>query len=147
MQVPPLGYAVYQSAGGPGAPVNGTCVDKEGEACNRWAIDGECGRNALYMLQNCARSCGHCHSAASPQLRAGDTADPHAAAPSSDCTTAGTVAGSMRCLLTEHYTESITSVYHTRMVFNNTTNATELVVTTSESRVSTLSGSTVRFGS
>lgn len=41
-----------------------SCADKEEHAasCAQWAEIGECWRNADFMLQNCASSCGMCSS-------------------------------------------------------------------------------------
>ena len=42
---------------------NHTCADED-ESCAQWARDGECGKNAAFMTQQCAASCGTCGEAA-----------------------------------------------------------------------------------
>ena len=40
---------------------NAVCFDEGGEACATWAKEGECRRNAAFMLAACQRSCGMCN--------------------------------------------------------------------------------------
>ena len=42
---------------------NHTCADED-ESCAQWARDGECRKNAAFMTQQCAASCGTCGEAA-----------------------------------------------------------------------------------
>lgn len=46
-----------------GAPVvasDAACDDDDPTNCPRWALNGECGNNPVYMKLNCARSCNSC---------------------------------------------------------------------------------------
>lgn len=38
------------------------CIDNNSE-CAAWALDGECGQNAGYMLWKCPKACGWCQMA------------------------------------------------------------------------------------
>ena len=40
---------------------NAVCFDEGGEACATWAKEGECRRNAAFMLAACQRSCCMCN--------------------------------------------------------------------------------------
>ena len=126
----------------PAVPDSNACADLQA-TCSKWAADGECGRNPAFMHRECPRSCARCSVSALP----GAVAGRQAAAPSAGCSTAGTVAGSMRCVLQEHYTETITVLNHTRTIFNNETNATETEFILSNKTSSVYEGSTVRMAS
>ena len=45
-----------------GATSGSGCVDLAGETCAGWAKLGECSKNAQFMHEQCARSCGLCPS-------------------------------------------------------------------------------------
>ena len=60
---PRAAAAVVAAADASPAPIgDASCVD-EGEHCGDWASQGECARNAAFMKEHCAKSCGTCATA------------------------------------------------------------------------------------
>ena len=140
--MPPIGYAAYHirlSEALAESPEGDGCSDKQA-ICAKWAEDGECGRNTAFMHVECPRSCAACPY---EPARSQD-ADASVAARSAVCTTSPVVAGPMRCYIEEQYREDVTYYNVTTSVFNNETNATDLLVTVDKNTSMVLESSTVR---
>ena len=59
--LPELPSREFPSQEIPRAGSTSGCTDK-GLYCRKWATDGQCTKNPIYMRFECARSCNHCEN-------------------------------------------------------------------------------------